>query len=123
MTDMRHDAWKRLPVRLGVMVKYGEGPHMTALALVPIALAFAWLAFERRRPAMVALAALVCAAVVSHNFYGAVALAVFYPVLVWSFWITRPGWRLLAPAVAIPVVAYGLTSFWLVPSYFRITGG
>jgi hypothetical protein len=109
------------PQRLGVLVKYGEGPHMSALALIPIALAFTWAALEKRRPWAVALAALACAGVVSTNFYGAIALAVFYPVLVWSLWITRQQKRILAPAIAIPVLAYGLTACWLVPSYVRVT--
>jgi hypothetical protein len=121
MPRFRGDAWKLQPQRLGVLVKYGEGPHMTALALIPIALAFAWLAFEKRRPWAVALSAVFCAAVASNNFYGATALAVFYPILVWSFWITRQDKAILVPALAIPILAYGLTAFWLVPSYFQVT--
>src|SRR5207248_1072901 len=103
------------------LVKYGEGPHMTALAFIPIALAFTWMALEARRPAALAAAAIFSAAVASNNFYGATALAVFYPILVWSFWITRQDRRILVPALAIPVLAYGLTAFWLVPSYFKVT--
>jgi hypothetical protein len=117
----RGDAWMWQPQRLGVLVKYGEGPHMSALALIPIALAFAWVAFDKRRLWATGLAAVFFAAVVSNNFYGAVALACFYPVLVWSFWITRQDKGILIPAIAIPVLAYGLTAFWLVPSYFRVT--
>ena len=90
------------PQRLGVLVKYGEGPHMSALALIPIALAFTWLALEKRRPWAVALAAVFSAGVAANNFYGATALAVFYPILVWSFWITRQEKRIVAPAIAIP---------------------
>ncbi len=121
MANMRNDAWKLLPVRLGVLAKYGEGPHMTAFALIPIVLAFTWIALERRSPAALALGGVFAAAVTSNNFYGATALAVFYPVLVWSFWITRQDKRIVVPALAIPVLAYGLTAFWLVPSYFRVT--
>lgn len=121
LSDFRRDAWKLLPVRLGVLAKYGEGPHMTALAFIPIALAFTWLALERRRPGAVALAAISCAAVTSNNFYGATSLAVFYPILVWSFWITRQDKRIFVTAGVIPVLAYGLTAFWLVPSYFKVT--
>src|SRR5262249_50971026 len=117
----RGDAWMWQPQRFGVLVKYGEGPHMTALALIPIALAFAWLARERRRPWAVAAAAVFAAGVVSNNFYGATALAVFYPLLVWAFWITRQDRRILVPAIAIPALTYGLTAFWLVPSYFKVT--
>ena len=83
--------------------------------------AFTWLALEKRLPWAIALAALACAGVVSTNFYGAVALAVFYPLLGWSLWITRLEKRILIPAVAIPVFTYGLTAFWLVPSYIRVT--
>ena len=117
----RHDAWRLMPQRLGVLVKYGEGPHISALALIPIALAFAWLAFEKRRPWAVALAAVFSAGVVANNFYGATALATFYPILVWAFWITRREKRIVTPAVAIPMLAYGLTAFWLVPSYIWVT--
>ena len=117
----REDAWMFEPQRLGVLVKYGEGPHMSALALIPIALAFSWLALEKRRPWAVAVAAVFCAAVAANNFYGAAALAVFYPILVWSLWITRQEKRIVVPAIAIPVLAYGLAAFWLVPSYFKVT--
>jgi hypothetical protein len=121
LKNMRQDAGWWEPVRFGVLVRYGEGPHISSLSLIPIALAFTWLALERRRPAWLALAAIFCAAVVLNNFYGATALAMFYPVLVWSFWITRRDSRILPSAIAIPALAYGLTAFWLVPSYFRIT--
>jgi hypothetical protein len=121
MPRFRGDAWMLQPQRLGVLVKYGEGPHMTALAWIPIALAFTWLALEKHRPWAIALAGVACAAVTSNNFYGATALAMFYPLLVWAFWITRQEKRILAPAISIPVIAYGLTAFWLVPSYFKVT--
>ena len=121
LTPMRRGSWMLMPLRLGVMVKYGEGPHMTALAFIPIALAFSWLALETRRLAPIAFAAVACGAVVSNNFYGATALAIFYPVLVWSFWITREDRRIFAPAIAVPLLGYGLTAFWLVPSYFKVT--
>jgi hypothetical protein len=69
----------------------------------------------------VALAAISCAAVVSTNFYGATSLAMFYAILVWSFWITRRHSKFATTAITIPLLAYGLTAFWLVPSYLRIT--
>ncbi len=121
MPRFRDDAWKLQPQRLGVLVKYGEGPHMSSLALIPIALAFTWLAIEKRRPWAVGLAAVFSAWVAANNFYGATALAVFYPILIWAFWITRQEKRILAPALAIPALAYGLTAFWLVPSYVKVT--
>jgi hypothetical protein len=121
LKDMRHDSGPWVPVRFGVLIRYGEGPHITALCLLPIALAFAWRALEAKRPGSLALAGVFCAAVVSNNFYGATSLAMFFPVLVWSFWITRRERRMAFPALAIPLLAYGLTAFWLTPSYLRIT--
>jgi hypothetical protein len=121
MPRFRSDAWMLQPQRLGVLVKYGEGPHMSALALIPIALAFTWIALDSRKLWAIGAAGVFTAGVVSNNFYGAVALACFYPVLVWAFWITRQDKRILAPAIAIPMVGYGLTAFWLVPSYFMVT--
>ena len=122
LRSYRADSFRLAPHRLGVLVRWGEGPHISALALIPFALVFAWLALENQRGRDVSLAALFSAAVLSTNFYGAAALAVFYPILVWSFWITRRDRRIAAAAAAIPVLAYGLTAFWLVPSYFSITG-
>ena len=67
---------------------------MTALALIPFALAFTWRALEKRSPGSVALAAIFSAAVVSNNFYGATALTMFYAMVLWSFWVTRRNYRL-----------------------------
>jgi hypothetical protein len=86
-----------------------------------LALAFSWRALETRQTRPVLLAAICSAAVVAHNFYGANALAIFYAILVWSIWVTRRGPRMLACAAAIPLLAYGRTAFWLVPSYLQVT--
>jgi hypothetical protein len=122
LKNMRLDAgpW-RVPVRFGVLIRYGEGPHITALCLLPIALAFTWRALESKRPRSLALAGIFCALVVSNNFYGATALAMFFPILLWSFWVARRKSAMLFPMVAIPALAYGLTALWLTPSYLRVT--
>ncbi|MEK7407326.1 MAG: hypothetical protein AAB225_19805, partial [Acidobacteriota bacterium] len=121
MTHIRSDASWLTPQRLGVLVRYGEGPHMTALAVLPLALAAAFIGLQRKQPAALALAAVFSALVVSNNFYGATALAVFFPILVWSLWVTRRDHWVWLRALAIAALAYGLTAFWLVPSYFRVT--
>jgi hypothetical protein len=121
LVSRRADSFRLAPHRLATLVRWGEGPHVTALALLVLALVFAWRALAGRRTADAVIAALLSAAVVSTNFYGATALAVFYPILVWSFWVTRRERRMATPVILIPVAAYGLTAFWLVPSYFRIT--
>jgi Predicted integral membrane protein len=121
MPSWRADAFLHHPARLGVLVRYGEGPHMTALALLPLALASSLVAIREWRPRATALAAIFCALVVSNNFYGAVALAICFPVLVWSAWIAYQRHGIWLRGLAIPVIAYGLTAFWLVPSYLRVT--
>lgn len=121
LSPVRLDSQYLTPWRLWVLLRYGEGPHISSLALLPFALAFAWLALERRRPASLAAAAVCSALVALTNFYGATALAIFYPILVWSQWVTHRDHRMWLRACAMPVLAYGLSAFWLTPSYLRIT--
>lgn len=109
------------PWRLWVLLGTGEGPHISSLALLPFALAFAWRALERRHAAWMVAAAICSALVALTNFYGATALAMFYPVLVWSLWVTHRDNRICLPAAIIPALAYGLSAFWLVPSYLWTT--
>jgi hypothetical protein len=59
--------------------------------------------------------------VVSNNFYGATALAIWFPVLVWAVWLAEWDHRVWLRAAAIAVLAYGLTALWLTPSYVRVT--
>lgn len=110
-----------VPQRLGVLARYGEGPHMTAFAWIPIALAAAFHGLQKGRLRALALAAIFSALVVSNNFYGATALAVLLPLLVWSLWVTARDHRIWFRAAVLAALAYGLTAFWMVPSYFRVT--
>ena len=121
VSEMRIDSGGHIPWRLWVLTRYGEGPHISAVALLPFALGFAWLAIGKRRPTALAAAAVCCALVALHNFYGATSLAIFYPILVWSLWVTQRDRRVWLWAAAIPALAYGLAAFWLTPSYLRVT--
>jgi uncharacterized membrane protein YfhO len=68
-----------------------------------------------------ACARLVCCAfVVGNNFYGATALAIFFGVLVLAVYIRIETLGFRASA-AIGALSYGLSAFWLVPSYLEIT--
>lgn len=120
---VRIDAMDRyyLPQRLNALIHWGEGPHISSLSLIPPAMAAAYWAMTRSSRWAAAVAAILCALAVSNNFYGSVSLSVVYLLMVWSLWITRPDKKLLLWAAGIPVLAYGLTAVWLVPSYFRIT--
>jgi hypothetical protein len=121
MPDQRADSLILTPQRLGVLLRYGEGPHITAVALLPLALAAAYRALVAWRPIALGMAAVLCALVVSNNFYGATSLAICFPILVWSVWITHLDRWMAARAVAIGALAYGLTACWLTPSYIEVT--
>ncbi|HXB69609.1 MAG TPA: hypothetical protein VNY05_15265 [Candidatus Acidoferrales bacterium] len=63
------------PRRLGTLVIYGEGPHLTSLLWLPLAIGLLHVALQKRRPAYYVMAALAIAAVALSNWLGAVALA------------------------------------------------
>lgn len=117
----RGDSFLQMPQRLNVLVKWGEGPHMSALALLPFALGFLWLALRDRSSAKGVAAAFFSALVVAHNFYGAVALVICYCLAVWSIWIPRRERDILVRSLWIGLLACGLSAFWLTPSYLQIT--
>jgi hypothetical protein len=110
-----------LPQRLNALVRYGEGPHISAVACLGLALAASWRALERWRPWALALAGVGAALVVSNNFYGAAALAIFFPVLLWALWVTHRDRGMWLRAAGIAALACALTAFWLTPSYLRVT--
>src|SRR5260370_15180639 len=76
---------------------------------------------RRSPPPLLAAAAFLSAFSVTHNFYGATSLAIFFTLAVWAAWLANPGWSVIGRAVAIAALAYGLCAFWLTPSYLRIT--
>ncbi len=121
LKDVRHDSIYWVPQRLHALAEWGEGPHISSLCVLPAALAAAFAALRKKRPAVLALAGVLSALVVSINFYGATALAILYPILVWSVWNGERNSDVLWRAAAIPAIAYGLCAFWLTPSYVRIT--
>src|ERR1700724_2653808 len=45
--EVRMDAWHLAPQRLSALVRYGEGPHVSSLAILPFALLCTFLALER----------------------------------------------------------------------------
>ncbi|MBL8221062.1 MAG: YfhO family protein [Bryobacterales bacterium] len=123
MEELRNDARGSYsePQRLGALVRYGEGPHMSAVAMLGFALAFSMVALRTGRLRWITAAACASALVVAHNFYGATALAMLFPIVVWSWWVTHLENRIFFRAAVIAVFSYGLCAFWLVPSYLVVT--
>jgi hypothetical protein len=118
---IRSDSPYSIPQRLHVLMTYGEGPHISALSILPGALLLTFVALRTRKPAAFAVAAILCAFCVANNFYGATALVIFFPTLVWSVWVGEPVRSVWIGAAAIAALAYALSAFWLTPSYAGIT--
>ncbi|MCP5109887.1 MAG: hypothetical protein GY953_03535, partial [bacterium] len=101
--------------RLHALVRYGEGPHIAAMTLLPVALLALHWALGKRRPLPVYGAALALAAVVLTNWLGAFALAAAVAALL----LARDDgieWRTLLTAAGIGVLAYAIAAPWVPPS-------
>jgi hypothetical protein len=117
----RDDSLLMMPQRLNVMLKWGEGPHMSAFAIIPWAIGLSLYALGKGHPITLAAAGVASAMVVSNNFYGAFALAIFFFIATFAVWITHGQRAVWWRAATIVLLAYGLCAWWLVPSYFKLT--
>ena len=103
------------PRRLQAQVVYGEGPHLVALALLPLAVLALDRALEKSNPTRVYVAALAMAAVPLTNWIGAVALAFALAANL----LARPdgGWgRRTVMIAAVAGLAYAMAAPWIPPS-------
>jgi len=100
--------------RLECLVKFGEGPHVAALTLLPLALLLLVVAFEKRRPHWWVLAGVAAAAVALTNWLGAFALAIAIPA--WLLSRRDCHARHWLAAAATGTYAYLLACPWIPPS-------
>lgn len=102
------------PRRLQALVYYGEGPHISSLTLLPIAILAIELAMTRRRAPYFAFAAVMLAATALTNWFGAVSLAIailclllakigqkpaIFPQILWILGIGATAYCLAMPLV------------------------
>jgi len=101
--------------RLRTLVFYGEGPHNTELAVLPLVLLAAYLAFTTRRYLWCALAGLGMAFMLLVNAFSAIDIAIGYGCLILAL---KPAEmpRAAALAIAIAAGAYALACPFLPPS-------
>jgi hypothetical protein len=123
LPDIRNDSMYRVPQRLHVLMTYGEGPHISSLAMLPVAWLGAWKRFHDGNARWLCLSAVAIALTVTINFYGLVSIALTMPLLVWACLLERPDWRIVRDGAAIAGLGWGLTAWWLVPSYVKVTQG
>jgi len=121
LANYRHDSLWGAPLRLHVLMSYGEGPHISSLAILPLVWMTAVKRFRHGDLRWMLLSGAAAALVVTVNFYGATALAITFSLLVWSFWLKNRSWQIPRDAVCISALAYGLSACWLVPSFLRVT--
>jgi hypothetical protein len=112
---IRHDSggWFG-PHRLIVLVRWGEGPHLTSMLFLVLAIGLLHAALERRTPLHYFAAALAVAATVLSNWIGAFALALAVGAYLLSGFSQRPIPHWLR-AAAIGAWAYALAMPWATP--------
>jgi len=104
--------------RLQALVQYGEGPHIMALTLLPLAVLLLDVAYQRRRGAWWLAAALGLAAVSLTNWVGAAALTM--AAVAWLLAREEgPWWRNWLTAAALAAPAYLIASPGIPPSAIR----
>jgi hypothetical protein len=118
---LRADSAHWMPVRLNFLVKWGEGPHLSALAVLPFALGLLHAALKRRSLAALAGCAVASAIVVSNNLYGAVTLGILFPVAVWCIALSERDRSIYLRSAAIVALTYGLCAWWFTPSFVKLT--
>lgn len=104
--------------RLRVLVYYGEGPHTTVLATLPIALLLTYLALKRRKYIWYAGAGIAMAFVTLVNAFGAVDLAIGCACLILAMQAKEMARAALTTA-GIALAAYLLASPFLTPTLIR----
>ena len=106
--------------RLHTMVGYSDNPHVTALALIPLAILALDVALEKRRPVYFVAAAMALAAVPLTNWPAAIVLT--FAVL--AYGLSQPAdgaprrWMLIA---GVGALAYALAAPWIPPSTILAT--
>ena len=107
------------PWRLIVMTWYGEGPHIAALTLTPLAALFFLRALKKPSFASYLIAALLVTAIALTNWIALVAAALILSVVLFSEMLLGQPGRKLISAFAVTVIAYGLSAFWFNLSFVK----
>jgi hypothetical protein len=114
--------------RLQALVYYGEGPHVSAMTLLPLALLALHLAMSKRKerwsPLYFAFAVVMLAATALTNWLAAFSLAMMALCYILAR-LGPDGWRLrdLLRLAAIGIVAYCLAMPWMPPSTISVIQG
>jgi hypothetical protein len=104
--------------RLHTLVFYGDGPFVSSLTLVPVAIACLDQAVKKRKPFFYFVAAIAMASVVLTNWLGGAVLGM--AVFAYLVAMGKQGWFPVCLRVAATsILAYLLASPWIPPSTLR----
>ncbi|MGO9229902.1 MAG: hypothetical protein ACLQKA_11945 [Bryobacteraceae bacterium] len=104
--------------RLQALVFYGEAPHMTALALLPVAVVCFSRALKTRQVKWQLLAGIAGACAVLSNAFGILMLSAALACWLLAFPL-RPWWKAPLTVAAIGILIYCWISPWLSPTMIR----
>lgn len=105
--------------RLRVLVYYGEGPHTTVLAVLPVALLLVFLALTRKKYVWFVSAAFAFSFLVLVNAFGAVDLGIGCACLILAMRDRKQMLQATLITAGIAVMAYLLASDFLTPTLAR----
>jgi hypothetical protein len=109
------------PRRLITLVNYGEGPHLTSMMLLPLAIGILHVALEKRKPWYWVAAGFAIASVPMSNWLGGMALAMGLAAYLCA---GLPGSRRTVSTVlctaALGVYAYALVMPWFSPATIAV---
>jgi len=109
------------PWRLVVLLRYGEGPHISALSILPLVLLVFLCALRNPSFKSYLLASLSLAVIPLTNWPAAISLAVSIFVLLVSEMLRGESHLKLKRALLITITAYAFSAFWLSFSYIYTT--
>lgn len=121
--DPSVSAFGQAPWRLIVMTWYGEGPHVAALTLTPLAALFFLRALKKPSFASYLIAALLVTAIALTNWIALFAAVLMLAVVLFSEMLLGEPGRKLISAFAVAAIAYGLSAFWLNISFVKASMG
>jgi hypothetical protein len=109
------------PRRLITLVNYGEGPHLTSMCLLPVAIGMLHVALEKRKPWYWVAAALALASVPMSNWLGAMALAMGLAAYLSAGLPGKQTTRsIVLSTAAVAVYGYALVMPWLSPATIAV---
>jgi hypothetical protein len=99
------------PWQLSVIVDYGEGPHMIALAIVPLAIIVYWRLLRQPTLGKFILSAVLIGLIISINLFSAYALAYFLLGVFFSEFVLGQGKQKFLISLLLAPAIYGLIAF------------